>query len=144
MNSLFSMPGVNMAGVLAAAIVGMVIGALWYSPVLFAKRWMSLIRFSEQDLAKAKEGGMGTSYALAFLGKFVMSYVLANMLVLTGAVTLADGALIGFWAWLGFIATTTMDVVLWERKPWGLYVLNNAHSLVVILVIASMLTWWPW
>ncbi|MFT5692500.1 MAG: hypothetical protein ACI92E_001835 [Oceanicoccus sp.] len=35
--------GINIMGVLAATVIGMVLGALWYSPVLFGKKWMQSI-----------------------------------------------------------------------------------------------------
>jgi len=32
--------GLNVIGIIIATIIGMVIGALWYSPLLFGKQWM--------------------------------------------------------------------------------------------------------
>ena len=46
---------VNYLAVLVAAIVNMVVGALWYSPLLFGKAWMKLTGFNKKQLKKAKE-----------------------------------------------------------------------------------------
>ena len=58
-------PPVNYLAVLAAGIVIFVLGGLWYSPVLFAKKWIALQgRTEEQMRAQA------ASYAMAlFSGK---------------------------------------------------------------------------
>lgn len=43
---------INLIGVLAATIVGMLLGALWYSPVLFGKAWMESIGKTPETLGK--------------------------------------------------------------------------------------------
>ena len=45
---------VNYVAVLAAAIASFVIGALWYSPMLFGKMWMKLSNVSGKEVKKAK------------------------------------------------------------------------------------------
>lgn len=45
----------------------------------------------------------------------------------------------GFWNWLGFIAPVTLGVVLWEGKPWKLWVLHNAYYLLALLVMGVIL-----
>ncbi len=44
---------INYWAVLVAAVVSMVIGALWYSPVLFGKLWMKYSGLSDKKLAEA-------------------------------------------------------------------------------------------
>ena len=46
---------VNNIAVVAAAAVSMVIGAAWYSPLLFGKLWMKLSGMTEMQLAEAKK-----------------------------------------------------------------------------------------
>lgn len=52
---------VNLVAVLVAGVVDMVIGALWYSPVLFAKSWMRLIGKKEEDMKKMNSRVMAQS-----------------------------------------------------------------------------------
>ena len=49
---------VNYLSVLVATIAGMVVGFIWYGP-LFGKTWIRLTKFSQTDINKAKEKGMG-------------------------------------------------------------------------------------
>ena len=46
---------VNYLAVLVAAIVSMVIGGLWYSPLLFGNVWMKLSGITQKDVEKAKK-----------------------------------------------------------------------------------------
>lgn len=133
---------INYVAVLVAAIVSMVLGALWYSPLLFAKPWMRLSQMTEQKIKQAKKG-MTLAYVLAFLGCFVTAFVLAHFVDYTQATTFAMGMQTGFWIWLGFLATTTLSMVLWEGKSWALWVLNNGHLLVNLLVMGGILAVWP-
>ncbi len=133
---------VNYWAVLLAAVSGMAIGAFWYSPLGFGKSWIKLMGLPETVLTEAKKKSMGVSYALAFLGQLVMACVFAHLIVWLNLTTLVTGMRLGFWIWLGFIATTFMNQVLWENKSWGLYCLNVAHYLVVMLVMTGILAIW--
>ena len=42
---------VNLLAVVVCAIVNMVLGALWYSPILFANSWMNLIGKSKEEMS---------------------------------------------------------------------------------------------
>lgn len=132
---------VNYLPIVVAAVVSMVLGGLWYSPLLFGKIWMNLQGLKMSDMEKHKDK-MGQSYALGFLMSLVMSFVLAQFLSFVGASTLNEGLEVAFWLWLGFIGTVTLGSVLWENKPFKLYFLNNAYNLLSMLLMAGILTLW--
>lgn len=132
---------VNYLAVLTAAIAGMGLGALWYSPLLFGKLWMSLMGLNGKDMEKDKKKGMGKTYAISFASMLVMSYVLAWFIGL-GAVTVSIGLMKSFLAWLGFMATLSLNSVLWEGRSAKLYLLNNSHSLAVMLLMGLILSLW--
>lgn len=120
----------------------MVLGSLWYGPV-FGKPWMKLMGYTEENMKSAKaKGGMWKLYALAFLGALVTAFVLAHFVSYVTPTTFSEGLQLGFWAWLGFIATTLLGSVLWEQRSWKLYFLNAAHHLVNLLVMSTILTMW--
>ena len=48
----------------------------------------------------------------------------------------------GLWNGLGFVALVTLGVVLWEGKPWKLWVLMNGHYLVSLLIMGVLLAFW--
>jgi hypothetical protein len=118
--------------VIGAAVLGMGVGAFWYSPAGFGKMWMRLIGLTQKDLEKAKDKGMGKAYGITFISLLVMSYIL-SVFVNNGGVM--GGLKTGFLLWLGFVATVSIGGVLWRDEPWALYILNTTHWLVVILIM---------
>ena len=128
---------INILAVLVAAVANMIVGALWYSPVLFGNYWMQLSKIKDVD-AKEGQKAMG----LMVIPAVIMAFVLA-ILLNTFNVTEVDQALeMGFLLWLGFVATTNVTNVLFERKPYQSYILHVAYELVSILVMAIILTSW--
>lgn len=139
---------VNYLAVLACGIASMVIGSLWYGPV-FGKQWIAWSGFpqSEVDAMKAKGmSGMWKSYALMFVGSLLMAYVLSHAIVFAesylGEEGLTAGLMSGFWNWLGFVAPIMLGTVLWDGKPWKLYILNTGYYLVQLLVMGVILALW--
>jgi hypothetical protein len=132
---------VNYFAVLVAAIAAMVLGALWYSPLLFGKLWMALSGLGEKKLNDMKAKGMTKGYVLGFLSNLVMAYVLAWVIGL-GGVNIQNGLMISALAWLGFLATSSLGGVLWEGKSPKLYLLNAAHSLTSMLIMGAILGAW--
>lgn len=136
---------INYGAVVVAALANVVLGFLWYGP-LFGKTWIRMMGFTRESMEAAKARGMGKSYLLMTIGALVMSYVMAHSvefgssyLNMTGAWA---GAQAGFWNWLGFIAPITLGTVLWEGKPWKLWVLNAGYYLVALLVMGAILGIW--
>src|SRR3989344_5607263 len=111
---------INYLAVLTAAVSGMVIGVLWYGPV-FGKIWTKLSGFTKEDIEKAKAKGMTKSYLLGFVVQIVTACVLSVIVVAFEATTITQGAMIGFWVWLGFLATSLLNTVIWEGKSVKLY-----------------------
>ena len=132
---------INYWAVLVAGVASMVLGMLWYGP-LFGKRWMQLSGFTQADMEKAKAGGMGKTYFWAFVGALVTAYVLAHFVGYFGADTVGRALQLAFWAWLGFVVTSSLDSVLWEGKPKELYLINIGYRLVSLAVMALIIARW--
>jgi hypothetical protein len=77
-----------------------------------------------------------------FIGSLIMGVVLSVAISLTQATTITTGLLIGFFLWLGFVATTSLNKVLWEGKPVKLYLVDVLHYLVVILAMVVIFVYW--
>ena len=133
---------INYLAVLAAAIVSMIVGGLWYSPLLFGKAWMKLMNLDEKKLEEAKKKGMTKSYVIAFIGSLVTAYVLAHFVDYAGAVDYVGALQLSFWIWLGFFAAAMLSSILWEGKPVKLYLINIFHYLVSLCVMSLILALW--
>lgn len=133
---------VNYLAVLVAAIINMAIGAFWYSPAGFGKQWAALMGWTDPAKVAAMKKGATKGYVVSSIGSLIMAFVLANLVSLAGASTLTSGAAVGFWTWLGFVATVQVGVILWDNKPPKLFAINTLYSLVALVVMGAILAMW--
>jgi hypothetical protein len=133
---------INYPAVAASAVAYWLLGALWYSPLLFAGPFISLKGYSPEQLAAIQMQSHAGEIGLAFLTSLVLAYVLAHFVKFLGAETATSGALTGFWLWLGFVVTTNLETVIFEARPLGLYLINNGYHLVGLLGMGALLAVW--
>ena len=131
---------VNYLAVLVATIASFVSGFLWYGP-LFGKKWQKMMNFTEKSMKSMNLTPM-KAMTLGFITTLITVYVLAMFIKVAGATTISGGLLVGFWIWLGFIATTTLGSYLWEGKSLNLYFFNNAFNIINILIVSAILSVW--
>ncbi len=143
-------PPVNWLAVFVAAIVIFILGGLWYSPMLFAPRWMALQnRTEEQMRAQMASANMPLMYASAFVCALIQATVMAHILshlvsgpnhiVHPGA---AHGAMFGFLCWLGFAAPTSYATSLFSGKPKQLWLIDTMYNLVSFVLAGAILAVW--
>lgn len=126
---------INYLAVLIAALVPMATGYLWYSKWLFAKEWMKLAKVSEADTKKNASQAM----MMAFVASLITSYVLAYFMQYARAETITDGLVTGFWAGLGFAATTIVTHDGFEGRPQKLTFLNIGYTVVTLMLMGAVL-----
>ena len=132
---------VNFWAVLVVAIISTGLGMLWYGP-LFGKPWKQMMGFTDEAMQSMKMSAK-RSMVLGFITALVTACILAFFVVqVAGMSTFAGGAIIAFWVWLGFFATTQMGDVLWNNKPWKLYLINTSYSFVNLLIAGGILAVW--
>jgi hypothetical protein len=129
---------INWLAVIAAAVINMIIGGIWYSPAMFGASWMALIGKRREEI----RGGAGRAYILAFIVALVFAYVLARFVRYAGAHSLGRGALIGFLAWIGFVATSGAGDVIFAGRPVKLYAITNGYQLVTFIINGALLAAW--
>ncbi|HVO40366.1 MAG TPA: DUF1761 domain-containing protein [Spirochaetia bacterium] len=131
-------PPINYLAVVVAALANYVIGAIWYA-ALFRKAWAKLMGMAEMKVTVL-------SVVLALVGAFFMSWVLDHAIIFAGTFMkiagVGGGLEAGFFNWLGFIAPVTLGIVIYEKKSWALWLLNNGYWLVSLLVMGIILSVW--
>jgi hypothetical protein len=133
---------VNYLAVLLAGVASMVVGFLWYGPMLFAKPWMKLMGHTKESMEKEKTN-MGKTYGISFVLALVTAYVLSHVMTLsqnfynTGAVM--TGLTSAFWMWLGFIMPVQATDVLFGSKKFKLFLINTGYQLASVLAMGVVL-----
>jgi len=137
--------GINLWAVLTAAISTMVVGFLWYSPILFAKPWTMLMGYDPADKAKMDEmrKGAGKMYGLAFIASLLAAAVLQKIIAISTVTSPLYGIKIGLAVWVGFVTTVQLTDGIFGRKPAKLYLINTGYQLVCFVVMGAILSVWP-
>ena len=109
---------INLLSVLVAAIATMVLGFVWYSPLLFAKPWTVEMGYNPDDKAKMEElrKGAGKSYGISFVASLVSAFILAKIIDITTVDSALYGMKIGFAVWLGFVTTVQLTSKLFGNQ----------------------------
>ena len=136
--------GINLWAVLVCALATMVVGFLWYSPLLFAKPWMVLMGVDPNDKAKIAEmqKSAGPSYMLSLLASVASAIVLGKIVAIATVNTPLYGMKIGIAVWLGFVTTVQLTNALFTKQPAKLYAINTGYQLVCYIVMGAILGAW--
>jgi len=116
------MPEVNWIAVLLCAVSSLVLGGIWYSPMLFAKPWQRAAGLSDDQ---AKSGNMAMIFGLTFVLSLVAAYVFAMFLGRNFGLGPAIGA--GASAGLCWVAASLGISYLFERRPLNLWLINGGY-----------------
>jgi hypothetical protein len=134
----------NWLAIVVAAISTMVVGFLWYSPLLFAKPWMREMGYDPNDKAKTEEmkKTAGPAYAGSMVASLISAFILALFLHWLRAESLHFGLSVGFHVWLGFVATVQFTNALFMKQSMRLFAINTGYQLVCYLAMSAILTAW--
>jgi hypothetical protein len=131
------MPEVNWLAVALCAVSSLMLGGIWYSPMLFAKAWQKGAGLSDDEL---KSGNMAKIFGLTFVLSFIAAAVFAMFLGPKFGLGPATAA--GFSAGLCWVAASYGITYLFEHRPLKLWLVNGGyHTLQFTLfgaIIGSM------
>ena len=131
---------VNLVAVLVCSFITFILGALWYSPLLFGKKWAELIGKTSEEL---KQGSNQMTYFMAFVLGFMTNFTLAFVINLSKVAIFYDGALVGAMCWIGFAgATSYSSQVITAQRPPTMWSIDSGYNLVSFLLSGAILTLW--
>lgn len=131
------MPAINWLAVVAAAASMFVLGAVWYSPVLFVKQWA---KAAGLELDYEKRGNfaaiLGTSFVLTLIMAANLAFFVAGVPDVTTVVTYALAA------GLGWAALSLWIISLFERRPFAYVLINGGYLTVGFAIMGLILGLW--
>ena len=127
----------NWLAILVAAVSAFILGGLWYSPLMFVKRWMKESGVTEES---AKNANMVKLFSLAFLLSIIASFFLAMFIgVNAGAVS---GAIAGFMAGIGWVFTFLGIIYLFEARSITHFLINALYSVTSLTIMGLIIGLW--
>ena len=117
------MKGINWAGVIAALIVGEVIGFVWYG-VVFEKQWLALMNITPNP------ANSQMSMLWGAVNELVVAVGLSWLVNKTGSANLVGGAVTGLLAAVFFACTTDAMSYIYAGTNTALMPINFGYLLV--------------
>jgi Protein of unknown function (DUF1761) len=135
---------VNLWAVLGSAVATMVIGFLWYSPMLFANPWMVAMGYDPTDKARIAEmqKSAGPKYGITFLASILSAFILGKIIYHLAISTALYGMKVGFAVWLAFVMTVQLTDKLFTNRPLKLFLINTGYQLACYLAMGAILGKW--
>lgn len=136
---MLDVTGVNYFAVLIVWLIYMIVGAYWYSPSGFAKRWTKLTGIDIMKIPQQR----ATQIIMFVAGSaLIQSITLAVILHSLKVTDVANGLLIAGFLWLGLVAATTVGTTLYSKRSWSFLWLNSSYFLAVMLIGSVIFSLW--
>ncbi len=128
---------INHIAVLVCAVMSLVIGGLWWSPLLFARPWQREVGLSDEQLKQMNPAKtFGITFVLAYLAAYNLAFFLGD-----GSTTwkwgIAAGLLAAFWAISMYII-----ISVFEQRSLKLMLINSGYIAVYFALIGFILGIW--
>jgi hypothetical protein len=137
MNMQNAFHNLNWLAIIVAAVSAFILGGLWYSPLMFVKRWMKETGITPES---TKNNNMFKVFGLGFLLSFIASFFLA---IFIGAEAGAGfGAIAGFSAGLGWVFTFMGISYLFESRTLAHFLINSTYSIVSLTIMGLIIGAW--
>jgi uncharacterized membrane protein len=127
----------NWLAIIVAAVSAFMLGGLWYSPLMFVKRWMKETGITQES---TKNANMLKLFGFSFILSFIASFFLA-MFIGAGAGG-SFGALAGFMAGFGWVLTFLGIIYLFESRSLALFLINAGYSVVSLTIMGFIIGIW--
>jgi hypothetical protein len=124
----------NYWAVLLSSLSTFLLGGIWYSPAVFGKAWMRENGFTEEGM---KNSNMVKIFGLAFVLALISAVNLAMFLGPEKDPVM--GAVWGFAAGFGWVATFVGTHYLFERKSFTLFLINAGYSVVALTIMGVII-----
>lgn len=134
-------PIINWWAVIVAAVAFWTLGALWYSPLLFSKRWQKEVGLKDDDL---KNVNMALTFGLSFVLMFIMVFGMSLMLGFhkPGDICWLNGLYLGLFTGIFFAITTIGINYLYQRRSVVLWLIDGIYIVLGLAIAGTILGAW--
>jgi hypothetical protein len=133
---------VNWLAVIVGAAIYFVLGALWYSPPLFARPWQAAIGWDE---SRPQPQTNPLTYVIPAVLYLIAGVATALLAAATGTDTLNEGIVLGLVTGLGYaLPMVGVEATFDPNKPRPLtwFGITVAYHLIGFLILAVMIAIW--
>ncbi len=125
---------INIWAIVLASVANLVLGTLWYSPLILGNPWMKEHGFVEADFAKGQSLWviLLLTFVFAFIAAFAIDlFIGAHPNVLKGA---GFGAIIA----ICWISTSRANLFLFEKHSLKLFLIHAGYDTIRYIVMGTI------
>lgn len=134
-----TVPAINIWAVVLATLSTLLVGSLWYTPKVFGTYWMAKAKVDRDAAASRGIWPILVTVVVSFITAWVLAGATAIAHNFYQGTFLADALITAVLLWAGFTAARVITHDAFEARPAGLTVVNIAHELVTVLVMALII-----
>lgn len=132
---------INFIALIVVTVISFGIGSLWYSPVLFGKKWQQELGFTDEYIREANMVKIfGSSFVLIFLMNFGLAFIFT--FVDRPEFSYMQGAMYGGFMGLFFIGTSYGVNMLYQRKSITLWAIDAFYQIIYLVISGAILAVW--
>jgi hypothetical protein len=136
-------PAINYWAVLIATASSMVVGSIWYARGVFGAYWMRLVGHDAESMRRGAAFPLIITVVVSFITAWVLAGATDIAVHFYGGSFFWNALLTAVVLWAGFTAARMITHDAFDRRPSSLTVLNLAHELVTVVVMAIIIGVWP-
>ena len=129
----------NIWAILAGTVAVFAFGAGYFT--LLNRPWMKAAQLTEADLSGPGGKPSPVPFIVTFAAEFWVASILAGALILAPVeagvwtITIVTPIIL----WIGFVVPAMLVNNSFERRPFGLFVLNAGHWLGVLVIMSAVI-----
>jgi hypothetical protein len=131
----------NFLPVVVGALFIIILGAVWYSKILFGNKWMEYLGITMNDI-EFSNISMVKSYVITIISAFVTSYIMSVFINSLGIRDFFTGCLVGLLLWLALTLSRELKNLSWNDKPLGLIMIDSGYDLLYSVLVGGILAVW--
>lgn len=130
---------INHWAIIVCAASNLLVGAVWYSPLLFYKAWMKENKLTEESIMQTFNPLK--MYGISFLFSLILSYTFA-LLIGYYATDALRGAVAGFATGFGLSGLIFSIIALFEQRSWKYILINGFYIIIYFTLIGCIIGIW--
>jgi uncharacterized protein DUF1761 len=121
-------------GIIVATVVSFMLGGLWFSPLLFANRWIAALGKTKEQLGKP-----GPALAGSFLATLITAIAVALIESKMPNLTIGGAVRLGLVIGVMIYAVGTASDYAFTNWPRTVYYIQAGYHVVTITLIATII-----
>jgi len=138
---IHAITNLNWIAILSISILGFGLGAIWYSPLLFAKAWMQEMKVTPESM-QSGSGRVPLIMTGAVLFTVLSTFTLAVLISAHHAAGPLKGAEFGVFVGAGLVAAREGTNALFESRTLRHFLIVAGHDVVLCAVQGAFLGIW--